>query len=518
MGFGPEIRVLAHRPVLRCLALVILLTGSIRIAPLYSTVLDADIWWHLRGGDTIVAQHAVPHRGVFSQHSERPWVEYRWGFEVLASRFYRWFGLMGLVAFRATLQVIISATLFVILLRGLRSFWQAWALTAFGMWAIHHCFGMQPMLISIAMFTFVLALVFEARRRRTIRPLLILPFLFLIWANLHIQFVYGILVLGLLSGVGLVRAILPSKWSTWFQPDHELPLTPVLAVTGLSFLATFIGPYSWQLYGVLLGYLRSSVPYAIITELQALSFRYPEHFVLVLILAGAFFALGWRRSRDPFKLALLVVCTLVGFRMTRDSWFACLPALAIIADRDGLAAEERTRRLWPRTLAFAAATTVVTAAVFALIAWDSKVNNVSLIRVVGAKFPLKACEFIRSRSLPGALYNDMNWGGFVIWDLPEKPVAIDNRTDLYGDEILGRFYSVQTGQSDWRSDPDLNAASIVLLYRQLPLATLLAQDERFHLVYEDPVAVVFTRDATNVSRNSGLPSQEPELKKEISFR
>ncbi|MCU1270465.1 MAG: hypothetical protein JWN74_1759 [Acidobacteriaceae bacterium] len=136
--------------MLRCLALAVLFTGSIRIAPLSSTVLDADIWWHLRGGDAIVAQHAVPHHGVFSQYAERPWVEYSWGFEVLASCFYHWFGLMGLVVLRATLQVIISAALFVILLRGLRSFWQAWALTVFGMWAIHHCFGMQPMLISSA--------------------------------------------------------------------------------------------------------------------------------------------------------------------------------------------------------------------------------------------------------------------------------------------------------------------------------------------------------------------------------
>jgi hypothetical protein len=492
MSSSSDLRALSRSLVMRSLALVILLTFSTRLDPLFSSVLDADIWWHLRDGYSIVALHAVPRGGWFTQYANHSWIDYSWGSEVMMSRFHHWFGLMGLVALRSLLEIAITLVLFLILRRGLGSFWQAASLTAAGMWAIHHCLGMQPMLISILMFTIELALIFEARRRKVIGPLLWSPLLFLLWANLHIQFIYGLFVLLLFTAVTLVVQILPTKWASKLQPEETVPWVPLIGVAGVSAVATLVGPYSWRLYAVIIHYVRSSAPYMIITELQALNFRVPEHFVLVLIVAAAFFVLGWRRSRDPFKLALLVVCTVVGFRMTRDSWFCALPALAIIGDRD--ASEVKEQVALSRKVCFAAMTAFLTIAVFALLSLDSKTNNATLARTVAAYFPVNASGFVRAHWSEPRIYNDMNWGGFLIWALPDSPVAIDNRPDLYGDETLTRFYLMQQGLLDWSADADLNAAQVVLLNRQTPLSKLLARDMRFHLVYQDPLAVVFARE------------------------
>src|ERR1035441_6456392 len=55
-------------------------------------VLDLDIWWHLKVGDWILANRAVPHTGILSRTAAtRPWVAYSWGYEVLLSWAYRWF-------------------------------------------------------------------------------------------------------------------------------------------------------------------------------------------------------------------------------------------------------------------------------------------------------------------------------------------------------------------------------------------------------------------------------------------
>ena len=188
--------------------------------------------------------------------------------------------------------------------------------------------------------------------------------------------------------------------------------------------------------------------YGMIVELQALSFRVPEHFMVLLIVLAAFFTLGWQRSRDPFKLALLIACTLIAFRAQRDSWFVCIPALAIIADRK-LAVAQEAMRSRARTLAFAAATGLATVLVLLLVAWDSKVDNKSLQRALTGFFPVQACDFIRSAIPPGSLYNNLNWGGFIIWSLPGYPVAIDGRTDLYGDEALSRFFRTEQGLGEW---------------------------------------------------------------------
>src|SRR5271156_5519407 len=483
----------SKRPTIRCLALVILLTGSTHLEPLVSAIYDPDLWWHLRDGDAIIAQHAVPHHGVFSQYVNLPWAAYSWGFEVIVSRFYHWFGLAGFVALRSGLEVAITALLFVILLRGSGRFWQAWALTGAGMWAMHHCLGLQPMLTSVLMFTIEIGLIVEAQRRREIRLLFLMPILFLFWANLHIHFIYGLFVLGLVVSVSIGRALLPKNWTASLEPERPLPVAGLAAVGVLSALATLIGPYSWRLYGVVLSYMGSKAPYSLIVELQALDFRSTEHFIVLLIVAGAFFSLGWQRCRDPIKLVLLVACTLLSFRMQRDSWLVCIPALAFIAERKLATAEEAVvsrARAWT----FAAVTAFATLLVLLMTAWDSKVDNPSLERALAGYFPVRACEFVRKATFPVPIYNNMNWGGFLIWSLPGYPVAIDGRTDLYGDEVLTRYSRVEQGAPQWSSDPDLLASRLVLLDRRTQLAALLYHDPRFQLLYEDPLAVVFLRN------------------------
>ncbi|HMK21032.1 MAG TPA: hypothetical protein VK466_01780, partial [Terriglobales bacterium] len=90
-------------------------------------------------------------------------------------------------------------------------------------------------------------------------------------------------------------------------------------------------------------------------------------------------------------------------------------------------------------------------------------------------------------------YNSFDWGGFLIWYMPDYPVAIDGRTDLYGDELGRRFLATADGDPTYLTDPYLNQAGIVLLQRELPLTAILAHDPRFAKVYEDRIATVFVR-------------------------
>ena len=253
----------SKRPLVRSLALVVLLTLSTRIAPMSWAILDPDLWWHLRDGDWIIAQHAFPHQGVFSHYTNLRWAAYSWGFEVILSRFYHWFGLTGFVALRTAMEVAVTVALFV----ALGDFWKALLLTAVGVFAMHHCLAaLQPILFSILLFTIEIGLIWTARRDGRIQPMLFLPPLFLLWANLHIQFIYGLFVLTLLVAVGLLRSLL-SRWSTLsLAPEQDLPLRQLIAVWGASVLATLLNPYSWHLYAVVLKYVRSSAPYNLILE------------------------------------------------------------------------------------------------------------------------------------------------------------------------------------------------------------------------------------------------------------
>src|SRR5579885_3688549 len=72
-------------------------------------VIDPDIWWHLKVGDWIVEHFALPHTGILSRTAAaRPWVAYSWGYEVIVSRAYAWFGLVGIGVFGSLLTVCVA--------------------------------------------------------------------------------------------------------------------------------------------------------------------------------------------------------------------------------------------------------------------------------------------------------------------------------------------------------------------------------------------------------------------------
>jgi len=50
------------------------------------------------------------------------------------------------------------------------------------------------------LFTITLTLILEATRSRRVRLLYCLPPLFVLWANLHVHFLYGLFLVGRLLG------------------------------------------------------------------------------------------------------------------------------------------------------------------------------------------------------------------------------------------------------------------------------------------------------------------------------
>jgi hypothetical protein len=88
-----------------------------------------------------------------------------------------------------------------------------------------------------------------------------------------------------------------------------------------------------------------------------------------------------------------------------------------------------------------------------------------------------------------------------MWYMPDYPVAIDGRNDLYGDEMDRLFFNSQNANTSYATDPYLNEAGVVLLDSRLPLAKILSIDSRFQLLYHDDTATVYAR------RQEPAPSQ-----------
>jgi hypothetical protein len=468
------------------LSLVIWRAFSMKLA-----VRDLDNWWHVRVGEWILQNHAFPHTGLFSRTAAgRPWAAYSWGYEVLLAQFYKWFDIVGIGLFGTMLTVAAGFSVYVMARRLASRFWVAClAATAAGsVFLFNSC--PRPVFFSVILYAAVLTLVCDATRTGNTRRLLWLPLIFVLWANLHIQFIYGLVAIGALFVASVFRKIVSSMSENLEERlAPALPMETLALVLAACVLAACIGPYSYHLYEIVYGYANATVPYKIVRELQALNFRLFRHYVELLLTGAAFFALGRQRKLDVFKLVLLVISAIAAFRASRDAWFLCVTAAACIADLP--ATEEEIDR--PETLYEYAGLAVFAVLAGFFFARTTDFNRMALDDAISSEFPVKAVNYLRKNPQPGPLYNTFDWGGFLIWYMPDYPVAIDGRTDLYGDELAFKFVATANGDESYLTDPYLNEAGIVLLQKTVPLATGLSLDPRFKKIYEDRLAVVFVR-------------------------
>ena len=454
-------------------------------------VRDLDIWWHLKVGDWIIENLAVPHTGILSRTAEgRPWVAYSWGYEVLLSRSYAWFGLVGIGTFGTILTIGVAFFVYWMLRRLSGRFWMSCILAGIVCAAFLFNGMPRPVFFSEMLYCITLALLLEAQRTGREKILYWLPPLFLLWANLHIQFIYGLFVVGLFVAVCLAQEL---SMSLGFRPEYLLQPTlkvkSLLVIFSLCALATFFGPNFYHPYLAVLAYSKAKFTYNIIMELQPLSFRGLSNFTELFLAAAAFYAVGWQKKLDVFKLLLLIVASVVAFRTMRDGWFICFSAAACIADNPAPEASRDRQESW-RELAIAAAALLV---ILPFAAPAVNFTTRGLDQAISVEYPVNAVNFLRRRPFTGPLYNNLSWGGFLMWYLPELPVAIDGRNDLYGDELDRVFYESESGFPGYKTDPYLDQAGVVVLDSTLPLAKLLTIDSRFKLVYHDEIATVFTR-------------------------
>ncbi len=269
-----------------------------------------------------------------------------------------------------------------------------------------------------------------------------------------------------------------------------LPVIQPFAVLLGCMLAACVGPYSFHLYQEAIVISRSKIMYTMIRELQALSFHFFNQYVELILATGAFFALGWQKKIDPFKLSLLIFASILGFRTWRDAWFLCVIAAAVIADFPAPEAK-RDHSIRPSGWAIVAVASIL---LLLVTVRNTDFNERALDREISQEYPVDAVNFLRKNPAGGPLYNSFDWGGFLIFYMPQYPVSIDGRTDLYGDAMDARYFSTQEANPSYVTDPVLNEAGVVILKNQFPIASMLMTDRRFRVIYRDNLATVLVRN------------------------
>ena len=467
--------------------------GAVLESLLLNSFHDSEIWRHLRVGNWILANGSWPRVGLFSQVSNRRWRDFSWGYDVLSAAAYSVLGLRALPLWRMGFQVALAVATF-ILAGGRRHFWSAVVFSAVAQYLM---WSMAPgaAACSVVLFGIELVLLQEIRSAGNVRLMYALPALFLLWANLDVQFVFGLLtyILFLLASVIETHGQ-RANWQ-WIQKPSGRLSVGTTAIVGLGCLmASLIDPYGIYTYPAFFSNQADAINVNLPSQ-SAMGFHRPQDYLLLLFVMVAFLTLGLRRSRSLFPLCLLVGGTVLAFRSEREGWLAVLACLTVIG---GMASDEKEKAPEPVTfhwdwkaLRAATALSLVTAGLVLLAFVPRRPEE--LIARIGDQFPVQACNFIRQHDLPQPLFNSFAWGGFLIWYLPEYPVAVDGRSGLYSEQEESDYSKVMKGGMPFQEFVPMARAQTLLLEKGNVMGEVLRDLPGFQVAYEDNLAIVFLR-------------------------
>jgi hypothetical protein len=474
---------------------------TVVLAVLAHTQADPDLWGHIRFGRDIIESRAIPSLDPYSFTSDRAWVNHEWLAECVMYLAYAAGGPPGLVVLKMTLVGMMLAGVVVALRRFETRGRLDVLLGTVTILTLPQSINLRPQLFSMALFSWLLALLLSAGRSR--RPLAVLaavPVLIL-WVNAHGGWIIGIGTLGLWSGFGLLTD----------RPLREKGLT-LLAALG-AIVGTLANPYGWLLWS----FLGETVRFGRvgITEWQPI-FRAPTPIVPVLWAVVAILGLravvrsARARSLDLQSVAVVVAWGAASFAVTRLLAFFAIATVILLGSNlfapTTPASEPRQARPDPRLVvlgATAAAVLVMAGSLF------QAVSSARCIRIDSSVFPEPgAVRWALDRRLRGNMLTWFNWGEYTIWYLaPGIKVSMDGRREtVYSADTIQRYEQLFDSRvSDRREILQSLQPDYIWLPRGLELTKFLQSEGWVPLFSGSRSAVLGRGPATEAIQDTSAP-------------
>lgn len=468
------------------------------------TPLDGDMWWHLRSGQETLLQKSPLLVDVFSfTRYGQNWINHSWLAQAGMAGLYNWLGFPGICVAVAFLAA--GSLFFVLLQMEGPAILKAFLLILAGVVAAP-VWSPRPQTISLLLMA-TTGYVLHLYKWQRVNHLWLLPLIMAVWSNMHGGYPLGFLLMGcVLAGEALNHLLVAEGNQVLGRRNWFLLLGWVL-LSGLAVLLNPNGLNTWWIpfKTVNVGVLQNLIAewaspdfhdvtqqpllwltFAILASV-GLSGRRMDGVDILAVSGFGMMAFMARRHFGPFALAALPV-------LSRHLW----PALQAWSSRVNISNRVRDAIRSRQAKEIINKSTIhrllnlMIVGLFGILAAGKVVavsHPAAMKGYLAEVYPVEAVAWLEQNPLQGNLLSEYNWGGYLIWTLPEKPVFVDGRTDLFGDEIIGQWMQMVQGNEGWQDDFDAWQIQAVLLHADRPLIRSL-QEFGWEVQYQDEQAII----------------------------
>lgn len=503
--------------------------------------LDPDLGWHVRVGQDILSDKAVPSVEKYNfPILGQTWVDHEWLANLVSFLIYDRTGYIGLTAFFAFVFTLTLMIQHYWLIRKYRAD-QGFAFLSlaiiiiqfFGSIAMLQQAGVRLQMLTLPFLMTELIILDVYAKNGKWTALLPLALLFIVWANIHGSFLIGLFVLLLWGVVNFAEAFVGSgKKFTSFDNRKSVAIRYFLFLP-IPFLATLLTPYGLSLFAFLSDYTDPYYRHTITEWLPAwenpvsgAAVAYLAFITTILIAAYHRLLKQGKQTIDIWLLVSTTVFLLLAFESKRHFpllfvmsfpfliWFLMIPGQVVpVMSKLYL----KRANLVPFSLVFILGFLLMILQVGARL---EPVGDPFSAEQNCIKYPCEAVEFLKNSPFRDRnLLNLYGWGGFlqVIW--PEKLLFIDGRQPQrkFDDHTFLKEYRLFWDKEHVAKKLDTYAIGVVLINNAIAekptlfskyvlrselleksaqndaLRTYLVSSGQWELKYEDKTSSVYIR-------------------------
>jgi hypothetical protein len=332
-------------------------------------------------------------------------------------------------------------------------------------------FGIRVQVMSWFLLSVFLHILFKDKLFRKYSGFL--PAYFFLWANIHGSFLLGLTIMLIVFAVKIIK--------------RKANTTYLVSLVLLSALSTLINPYGIGIWSEVLSSVADSrIRFAVIEWMP--SVFYPNFNMIILISLTAVFVFRYFRRFRLSEILVFIYLLLQSLMSRRHLPLWVITAIPLIGK--GLYffySNELKDRVSQKRFALAYKYFFVFSAFIIFAQAFLELKGAASYRE-GDFYPQNAVSYITENGIPGRIFSDYGWGGYLIYKIPDNKVFIDGRMPswklspnekIFPESAYTEYTKIVSGRSDFEKEFEKYGISMVLWPARQKKGTLTKITEIF---------------------------------------
>lgn len=517
--------------------------------------LDPDLGWHLKVGEQIIAEQAVPQYDNYNYTLEgNKWVNHEWLLDACSFLIFHSWGFIALNILFALLILLILIILHFFVIKkilaknvnGYFADFTIFFLQLLGLKAMAPHLGVRMQEFALLNLLLLIIIIYSFNKNKKYANLLFLPPLFYFWANIHASFLIGLFILFLWLALKSLELILRRfKIFNFINFNHKFSIKELAVYSAFCLAAgaiTLLTPYKLSIVSLVnringfnafhLSHIAEWLPlHYIPIEYSKLIYLAIAGLVIIFFIIKIFAKNKNNDIKNKIELwefALFIIFFVLSFKSKRHFplFFIISFPLMIkfllnnINSSGDLPFQHKTKqflKLFTRVFLI-----ICMLSMIFVFAWKTNFTTTPFSsEKFCQKYPCKAIDYLKNdpQYYAQRLFSKYGWGGYIIWTWPGKKIFIDGRLPQYpfaGHTLLAEYFEFFKEE---KTENKLNEYEIELILLNHPekiklnwldkyifrlneekinendryIDDFLRKSENWELLYEDDVSYIYRK-------------------------